>query len=242
MSIKKHLARFRPIKRRSISLLPNLFTLGNAFFGFSSLVFIAKENFVAGAYAILLGSLMDMLDGRIARYTGSASDLGLQLDSLCDAISFCVAPAFLFYFWQLEPLGVLGLGACAFFLLTGVLRLARFNITHSAQTIYFLGVPTTLSAITLVLVSLNFQNVDFTLMQRWLILCLVITLGFLMISKIKFPALKKIKNTWYAVFFLMSLASFITFGCLKLGLFFVCFYFLFALEENIRIKLKYHTD
>lgn len=226
-----------PLKQKGLSLLPNLFTLGNAFFGFSALVFVAREDFVAGAYAILLGSLMDMLDGRIARYAGTSSELGLQLDSLCDAVSFCVAPAFLMFFWQLQTLGILGFCACALFLLTGVLRLARFNITHDAQTVYFLGIPTTIAAISLIVLFLNFQHIIFTPAQLWLLLGLVTLLSILMVSKLKFPTLKHIKRRWYAFGILATLVFFMVFGCIKMGFIVICCYFLFALEENIRLAI-----
>lgn len=235
LSFKKRRFRFYPFKQKSLSLLPNLFTLGNAFFGFSSLIFVTKEAFIAGAYAILLGGLMDMLDGRLARYAGSTSDLGLQLDSLCDAISFCVAPAFLMYFWQLKNLGLLGFAACAFFLLTGIFRLARFNLTHDAQTIYFLGIPTPLAAGTLVVFFLNFASHPFSRLQILLLFMLTLTLSILMVSSFKFPTLKHLKKQWCALGTLAALAFFMIFGLTKVGLIVIIGYFLFAFEENARL-------
>ena len=79
--------------------IPNVFTLGNALLGFLSLIFSANNSFIAAAYCILLSSVVDFLDGASARYLNAESSLGAQLDSLSDAISFCVAPAFLSYCW-----------------------------------------------------------------------------------------------------------------------------------------------
>lgn len=239
LSLKKRRFRLYPFKQKSLSLLPNLFTLGNAFFGFCSLVFVAKESLVAGAYVILLGGLMDMLDGRLARYAGSTSDLGLQLDSLCDAISFCVAPAFLMYFWQLRNLGILGFVACALFVLTGVLRLARFNITHEAQTLYFRGIPTTIAASTLVVFFLNFAKHTFGRSQILLLLALVTSLSLLMVSSLKFPTLKHLKKQWCALGTLAILAFFMIFGLTKMGLIVISCYFLFAFIENIRLVIAH---
>ncbi len=236
--LSKRPFRFYPLKQKSLSLLPNLFTLGNAFFGFCSLIFVARESLIAGAYAILLGGLMDMLDGRIARYSGNASALGLQLDSLCDAVSFCVAPAFLIYFWQLKHFGILGLFVSALFLLAGVLRLARFNITHEAQTVYFLGIPTTIAAITLVLLFLNLEHITLSRTHNWFILTVVALLSFLMISPIKFPTLKHLKKKWYAIGILATIAFLMIFGFIKVGLVTIACYFIYAFIENILLAIS----
>jgi CDP-diacylglycerol--serine O-phosphatidyltransferase len=228
-------------KQKSLFLLPNLFSLGNAFFGFCSLIFIAREALVAGAYAILLGGLMDMLDGRIARYTGNSSAIGVQLDSLCDAVSFCVAPAFLMYFWQLKTFGIFGFLGCVFFLLTGIFRLARFNITHGAQAVYFLGIPTTIAACTLIVIFLNFENITFTCLYSWLLCAVVTLLGFLMISSFKFPTLKHLKKRWYTLGMLTAVAVNMILGFIKVSLIALCCYFLFVLIENIRLAFFSRT-
>jgi Phosphatidylserine synthase len=125
--------------RNGIRFLPFLFTLGNAFFGFCSIVLAFEGELIDSAYCIFLGAMMDALDGRIARFMKVESALGLELDSLCDAISFCLAPAFLAYVWHLRWLGASGIVIGAFFLLAGLFRLARFNLLHDEQGTFFLA-------------------------------------------------------------------------------------------------------
>src|SRR5687768_907257 len=83
--------------------------------------------------------VLDMLDGRIARMTGTSSEFGLQLDSLADIISFGMAPAVLAYAWGLAPLGRLGWAAGFLFVTGAALRLARFNIQAHSDKRYFVG-------------------------------------------------------------------------------------------------------
>src|SRR5215468_8247415 len=114
--------------RRGVSLLPSLFTMGNMFCGYACIVYSMRGDFETAAPFIGIAVVLDMLDGRIARLTGTASEFGVQLDSLADAISFGVAPAFLAVAWGLEPLGRLGLSAGFIYVSAAALRLARFNI------------------------------------------------------------------------------------------------------------------
>lgn len=172
---------------RSLKLLPNIFTLGNAFFGFCAMVLVAQKNPHAAAYCILLGASMDALDGRIARLTNSTSPLGMQLDSLSDAITFCVAPAFMMYLWDFSIANTLGFISSAIYLLAGIFRLARFNITSQLQTTYFLGLPTTLAACFLATTTLSLPVLDYPYLAEFL----MVTLAYLMISRWRFPTFKQ---------------------------------------------------
>ena len=128
--------------------IPNLFTALNIAMGTLSLMFTVQGNFDAAAWAILLAAVADGLDGRVARAFGVAGDFGKELDSLCDVVSFGVAPAVLLYTWQMA-LMPLGLGAMAAMLLAvcGAMRLARFNINTDVVHGFFMGmpIPTTVS-------------------------------------------------------------------------------------------------
>ena len=90
--------------------------------------------------------VLDMLDGRIARMTGTASEFGVQLDSLADVISFGMAPAVLAYAWGLAPLGRLGWAAGFLFVTGAALRLARFNIQKNTDKRYFVGLASPAAA------------------------------------------------------------------------------------------------
>ena len=90
--------------------------------------------------------VLDMLDGRIARMTGTSSDFGVQLDSLADLISFGMAPAILAFQWGLSPLGRLGWAVGFVYLTAAALRLARFNIQQVSDKRYFVGLPSPAAA------------------------------------------------------------------------------------------------
>src|ERR1700712_734298 len=94
--------------RRGVALLPGLFTMANMFCGYACIVYSLRGDFETAAPFIGFAVVLDMLDGRIARMTGTASDFGVELDSLADVISFGVAPAILAFAWGLSPLGRLG--------------------------------------------------------------------------------------------------------------------------------------
>lgn len=181
---------------RSLKLLPNIFTLSNAFFGFCAIVLVAQKNPQAAAYCILLGASMDALDGRIARLTNSTSPLGMQLDSLSDAITFCVAPAFMMYLWDIGSSDLFGFVSSAMYLLAGIFRLARFNITSQLQTTYFLGLPTTLAGCFLSATVLSFPIQDYAYLPE----LLMVTLAYLMISRWRFPTFKQASKRRMFVF------------------------------------------
>lgn len=214
--------------RNKIHLVPHLFTLGNAFFGFCSIIFAANDHLVAAGYLILLGALMDALDGRVARFLGQASDFGMQLDSLCDAISFCCAPALLMYFWQLKKIGFFGLVICAFFLLAGLLRLARFNLSHAQQSQTFIGLPTTIAGCFLATLLINSQYIIFGPFLSTVLGALVVCLSAFMISKVPFPAFKKVTRNVYALAALSLLAFTIIMGLTKVLLAIFIGYFVYA--------------
>jgi CDP-diacylglycerol---serine O-phosphatidyltransferase len=135
--------RRRPRFRRGVSLLPSLFTIGNLFCGYACVVHTMRGAFETAALFVGFAIVLDMLDGRIARLTGTTSDFGLQFDSLADVVSFGIAPAILTFAWGLAPLGRWGWAAGFIFVTAGALRLARFNIqsVSGGDKRYFVGMP-----------------------------------------------------------------------------------------------------
>ena len=127
--------------RRGVYLLPSMFTLGNMFCGYACVVFAMRGDYETAAPFVALAVVLDMLDGRIARLTGTTSAFGLEFDSLADVISFGMAPAILTFAWGLAPLGRLGWAAGFIFVTAGAIRLARFNIQTSTDKRYFVGMP-----------------------------------------------------------------------------------------------------
>jgi CDP-diacylglycerol--serine O-phosphatidyltransferase len=177
--------------RRGASLLPSLLTTGNLFLGFWAIVRSLHGQF--GEAAPLLGwaIVLDMLDGRIARLTGTTSEFGGELDSLADAISFGVAPALLVYCWAFESVPRVG-WICAFlFVMCGVFRLARFNVQrHSVDGRYFVGLPIPMAAAQIAaLVHFDPQPIGLKA-QAVLVVALVSTLALLMVSTLRYHSFK----------------------------------------------------
>src|SRR5215471_4299023 len=90
-----------PRKRRGVYLLPSLCTVGNMFCGYACIVYAMRGDLVTAAPFIGFAIVLDMLDGRLARLTGTTSAFGVEFDALADVISFGVAPAALAYTWGL---------------------------------------------------------------------------------------------------------------------------------------------
>lgn len=112
---------------------PNWFTSASLFCGLYAIILAGEAEgdpnlFYKAGLMIFFAGLFDMLDGRVARMTGTGSAFGVQLDSLVDIISFGVAPACLVYFWGLQPYDRIGLVVAGMLMLAGAFRLARFNV------------------------------------------------------------------------------------------------------------------
>jgi CDP-diacylglycerol--serine O-phosphatidyltransferase len=138
----------RPRLRRGVYLLPSLLTMGNMFCGYACVVYSMRGEYETAAPFIGFAIVLDMLDGRIARLTGTASAFGVEFDSLADVISFGMAPAILSFQWGLSPLGRLGWAAGFLFVAAAAMRLARFNIQASSggDKRYFVGMPSPAAA------------------------------------------------------------------------------------------------
>jgi CDP-diacylglycerol--serine O-phosphatidyltransferase len=125
------------------SVIPNLFTLANLFCGFAAIVACFEGHLDRAALLIITAGVFDMLDGVVARITRSTSEFGVELDSLCDAVSFGVAPSAMLYQAMFHDWHQWGLLLASLPALAGVLRLARFNIqlTSMEDKLYFRGMP-----------------------------------------------------------------------------------------------------
>ncbi len=187
--------------RRGVYLLPSILTLGNFSCGFYALVAVYNDEYMAAAVAILLALVFDGLDGAVARMTGASSDLGIELDSLADLVSFGVAPGLLTYVFALKPFGWIG-GLAAFaFAACGAFRLARFNVqTRSLDKRFFVGLPIpAAAAVVAAFVLFMKESSAVVVFGRELIppqatsagvLVGMYGLGYLMVSKIRYRSLK----------------------------------------------------
>jgi CDP-diacylglycerol--serine O-phosphatidyltransferase len=134
--------------RRGVYLLPSLLTMGNMFCGYACVVYAMRGEYATAAPFIGFAVLLDMLDGRIARLTGTTSEFGVEFDSMADIISFGIAPAILSFAWGLSALGRLGWFVGFLFVAAAAMRLARFNIQSAAggDKRYFVGMPSPAAA------------------------------------------------------------------------------------------------
>lgn len=180
-------------RQKTLKVVPFFFTFANALLGLLAVLKAIDAEFIIAVYCILLAAFMDSLDGRLARRFNATSGLGAELDSLCDAISFCCAPAILLYSWGVSDFGILGLAVLGLYLCAGLFRLARFNIIAQHDD-SFLGLPTPMAAF--FLLSFIVYRDWFTehaigfIFSKSLFLLIILFIAFLMISTIKFPAFK----------------------------------------------------
>jgi CDP-diacylglycerol--serine O-phosphatidyltransferase len=177
--------------RRGVALLPSLFTLGNMFCGYACVIYAMRGEYEMAAPFVGIAIVLDMLDGRIARLTGTASEFGVQFDSMADVISFGMAPAVLTFAWGLSSLGRLGWAVAFLFVTCAALRLARFNIqSASADKRYFVGLPSPAAAG--ILAATVYAYPAGLTNPRWSMpaIALVIVPALLMVSKFRFRSFK----------------------------------------------------
>ena len=174
-----------------VYILPNLVTIGNLFCGFYSILATFKADYKIAAIAIVIAAVFDQLDGRLARLTRATSKFGAELDSLCDAVSFGVAPALLLHQWALLPFGRLGYMACFLFAACGVLRLARFNVQVGVvEKNYFQGLPIPMAAGIVASAYLAFDDLGWTGEGHPLLLAMTILLAVVMVSNFRYRSFK----------------------------------------------------
>ena len=134
-------------RRKGIYVLPNLVTLAALFGGFYAIVMAMNGRFDLATTGVFAAMVLDSLDGRVARMTGTQSAFGEQMDSLSDMVSFGAAPALIAYEWALKPLGRWGWIAAFVYCACAALRLARFNVnTGVVNKRYFQGLPSPAAA------------------------------------------------------------------------------------------------
>jgi CDP-diacylglycerol--serine O-phosphatidyltransferase len=161
-------------------------TSGNLAAGFVALVLAQQGEYVWAAGLVGVAALCDAVDGVVARLTWSNCEVGSQLDSLADLVSFGVAPAFIIYLSTLHSLPVAGIGACLGFVLCGAWRLARFQ-TEAESRIRFIGLPIPpAGVITVVLALLD--------PMPGLPLVVVAVLSLLMVSRVPFPTFSELRQ------------------------------------------------
>jgi len=135
--------------RRLRVVIPNIITIAAILAGYIAILEVFRGDYLAATALILFASVLDMLDGSIARAIDATSEFGVEFDSLADLINYGVAPSVLFYFLYFHTWGILGIMLSFLPIACGGIRLARFNTTSDPDipTKYYIGLPTTVSAV-----------------------------------------------------------------------------------------------
>ena len=165
-----------------MSYIPNMITIANFVCGLWAIHAVFVHDIYLGAVFIITGLLFDLFDGMVARKLDSVSEIGGELDSFADLVTFGVAPSILAYSASLKDLQSIGMICALAYSICGMLRLARFN-TRQSKLPTFIGMPIPFAAMCiLILCRLNNPvSVAFG----------TCVLAYLMVSKIKFPHFKK---------------------------------------------------
>ena len=209
-------------RRRALSALPQGITLGSVFFGMLAMMWAPTRPYAA-CVCIVLAGVCDMLDGRVARLTGTTSAFGAQLDSLADIVSFGVAPAFILFHWAFANAGaqpIAGEGTapfspwmvlCFLFVAAGAIRLARFNTQHDEDdgpAWYFEGIAIPTAAGLLVTLVMAHQETGWEIFKSPIVVVpiLLVSSG-LMVSQIPFPSFKNFRNQFMRYGFFGSIVG-----------------------------------
>jgi len=191
---RPHSARYdrRESLRRGVYILPNLFTTGSLFAGFYGIVSTLNGSYLTAAWFILVASVFDGLDGKIARLTGTTSKFGVEYDSLADLVAFGVAPGLLMYSWALKPFGKLGWLAAFLYVVCGALRLARFNVqVTTVESKRFVGLPIPAAASMVAACVLLFYHLGGSgTIRKVSVLVLIYVLALLMVSSFRYYSFK----------------------------------------------------
>lgn len=181
-------------RHKGVYILPNMITTFSLFSGFLAILWAVSGDFEAAAMAVLFAALMDGLDGKVARLTNTASEFGIQYDSLADLVAFGVAPSLLMWQWKLHAFGRMGVAVAFIFAACGALRLARFNVSTAVTSKkFFIGLPIPAAgctAVTLIYFS-DFVPASFAWILPGFTLGLTLLLGILMVSRVRYYSFKE---------------------------------------------------
>jgi CDP-diacylglycerol--serine O-phosphatidyltransferase len=206
--------------RKTYYALPNLFTLSSVMCGFASLALSAGgrsgEDLYLAALAICFGLFFDTFDGRVARLTKTQTDLGRDLDSLADVITFGAAPALLMYKWGLTDFGFTGILIAGLFVCAGAMRLARFNVLSRRDETagqkkpgkFTLGLSIPPAAGLLVFMVIVSHNLgEYKVLGESSTAIVVLVLSYLMVSRVRFRSFKELRLTLKTVGVVLLIAG-----------------------------------
>lgn len=177
---------------------PNWFTAASLFCAMYSIVLATgmggEQDFYLAGLMIMFAGVFDTVDGGVARLTRTGSEFGVQLDSLVDVVSFCLAPGVLLYAWGTYALGWVGLAGAFFFCLCGVFRLARFNTkADGTKECFSEGLTTTMGGGTVAVAVMAHAASGRGEVEPLLVLGFTIFTAILMVSQVPFRGFKSFR-------------------------------------------------
>lgn len=203
--------KIREVKARTKNIIPSVFTLSNMAFGMMAILSVANENFIQACYFLIGSYVMDILDGRIARMINAESEIGIELDSFSDWLSFGIAPAYMIYEFALKEYGIVAYPVVLTYVICGALRLVRFNLkslSGESSKLYFQGLPIPAAAGIIIFFVLSYSLIENNTPSKTIkflskqipivynmLPFIIIIISLLMISSIPYVAMKS-KNTF----------------------------------------------
>lgn len=191
------------------SWIANGVTATNGFCGSLSILMSIEGEFYIAAGLLLVAMVADFFDGKTARALHTTGPLGVELDSMCDDISFGIAPATLLYASQLREYGVLAMVCCALLGVSCAFRLARFNVNASAVHGYFVGLPCPMTGMITAGYILSGAR-----LWPGVLMILIVLVAYLMVSEIHYPDNKGASADqlhWQALVVCLALLGVLTF-------------------------------
>jgi len=228
--------------RGGVIVLPSAFTLGNLFLGIWAIVSAARGRYEMAGWLIVLAAFADLFDGRVARFTGTGSEFGEQLDSLVDAVSFGVAPALIVHFAFFSD-GSWNWILAFIFVSAAIIRLARFNVEQAGQAkVSFHGLPSPNAGVTMAtfytftqtpLFRAYLPEVNVNQAAAWM----TVLVGGLMISNVLYPVVPRftIKTPGGRLAFALAIGSIVSAFTIPEYFFFVmaCTYIVYGLVRTV---------
>jgi CDP-diacylglycerol--serine O-phosphatidyltransferase len=224
-------------------IIPNFFTVGNMFSGFMSVLFsIYFHDYIWACWMIILGAFLDAMDGKVARLTNTASEFGVEYDSLADVVSFGLAPSALIYGLYFHHWALAGAFISFFPLLFGSIRLARFNVQLDGfDKSHFNGLPIPVAALTIVSYVMFMDRLFPGKIFPKLLLLVTFLVSVLMVSRIRYELLPKfsVSGKWsqklFLGLFLFGVITAVFFPKILLFPYFVIYIFAGIIRFVVRI-------
>ncbi|MBP7795259.1 MAG: CDP-diacylglycerol--serine O-phosphatidyltransferase [Elusimicrobiales bacterium] len=211
--MEEEIKKIDSIKNKTKNAIPSIFTLSNMACGLMSILSVSNNQYITACYFIIGSYIMDILDGRVARFIGAETDIGVELDSFSDWISFGIAPAYMMYEFALKAYGIVAYPVVLIYVICGALRLARFNLKslsgQSSKT-FFQGLPIPAAAGILIFFVLSYSIIEGDTSSKAISLLsaqmpflysiipfIIIGISLLMVSTVPYVAMKS--NTMFRV-------------------------------------------